>query len=130
MDRQRWPHGGRRQPLKKDIKVEGDSKGDSVSALKTMGGDSISTVSQKNVYEVTLLSSSSRRQLHEERSTSTTYNASVVDSVVAQVACSSVLKLPQRGSSWIQLTTGLCMHASALPTMCVNPGGEMSPISA
>ena len=71
--------------LSKDLKVEG-------SSLKNMNGDSVSTANQKNVYEVTLLSSSSRRQLHEERSTSTTYNASVVDSVVAQVACSSVLK--------------------------------------
>ena len=69
--------------LSKDIKVEGDS------ALKTMEGNSISTVSQKNVYEVTLLSNSSRRQLNEERSSNGTTSSS---SVVAEVTCSTVLE--------------------------------------
>ena len=77
--------------LSTDIKIEDDSKGDSVSALKTMDGDAISTVSQKNVYEVTLLSHSSRRrQLHEERSSNGTTNTSSV--VVADVTCSTVLE--------------------------------------
>ena len=69
--------------LSKDVKVEGDS------ALKTMEGNSISTVSQKNVYEVTLLSNSSRRQLNEEHSFNGTTSSS---SVVAEVTCSTVLE--------------------------------------
>ena len=73
--------------LSTDIKIEDDSKGDSVSALKTMDGDSISTVSQKNVYEVTLRSNSSR---HEERSSNGTTNTSSI--VVADVTCSTVLE--------------------------------------
>ena len=70
--------------LSKDVKVEGDS------ALKTMDGNSISTVSQKNVYEVTLLSNSSHRQLHEERSN--VNGTDYTSSVVADVTCSTVLE--------------------------------------
>ena len=67
----------------KDLKVEGGSLKDAKD------GSAISTESQKKVYEVTLLSNSSRRQLSEEHSsTGTTYTSTVV----AELTCSSVLE--------------------------------------
>ena len=66
--------------LSKDVKVEGGS-------FKTKGGDSISTVSQKHVYEVTLLSKP-RPQLHEERANGKSYTSTVV---LAEVTCSTVM---------------------------------------
>ena len=63
--------------LSKDLKVEGGT-------LKNMNSDSISTLGQKNVYEVTLVKVTTRRALgggtHEN------------STVVAQVTCASVLE--------------------------------------
>ena len=63
--------------LSKDLKVEGGT-------LKNMNGDPISTLGQKNVYEVTLVKVTTRRALgggtHEN------------STVVAQVTCANVLK--------------------------------------
>ena len=63
--------------LSKDFKVEGGS-------LKNKDGGSISTVNRKNVYEVTLLSNSSRRKPDGA--------TDISSSVVAEVTCSSVLE--------------------------------------
>ena len=63
--------------LSKDLKVEGGT-------LKNMNGDPISTLGQKNVYEVTLVKVTTRRALgggtHEN------------STVVAQVTCANVLE--------------------------------------
>ena len=66
--------------LSKDLKVEGGT------LKNNKDGGAVSTVSQKKVYEVTLLSS--RRQL-DEQSSGATHESSTV---VAQVTCASVLE--------------------------------------
>ena len=72
--------------LSKDLKVEG-------SALKNTNGDAISTLGQKQVYEVTLVKAT-RRALGEQGSNDTmnaTTHAHQHSTVVAQVACANVL---------------------------------------
>ena len=66
--------------LSKDLKVEG-------SALKNTNGDAISTLGQKQVYEVTLVKAT-RRALGEQGSGDTHAQHS---SAVAQVRCANVL---------------------------------------
>ena len=66
--------------LSKDLKVEGGT------LKNNKDGGAVSTVSQKKVYEVTLLSP--RRQL-DEQSSGATHESSTV---VAQVTCASVLE--------------------------------------
>merc|ERR1711957_286535 len=66
--------------LSKDLKVEGGT------LKNNKDGGAVSTVSQKKVYEVTLLSS--RRQL-DERGSGAAHESSTV---VAQVTCASVLE--------------------------------------
>jgi len=66
--------------LSKDLKVEGGT------LKNNKDGGAVSTVSQKKVYEVTLLSS--RRQLDEQHSGGTNESSTVV----AQVTCESVLE--------------------------------------
>ena len=67
--------------LSKDLKVEGGT-------LKNMNGDPISTLGQKNVYEVTLVKVTTRRALGEQGSGGTHENPTVV----AQVTCANVLE--------------------------------------
>ena len=71
--------------LSKDLKVEG-------SALKNTNGDAISTLGQKQVYEVTLVKAT-RRALGEQGSNDTMNDthAHQHSTVVAQVACANVL---------------------------------------
>jgi len=68
--------------LSKDLKVEG-------SALKNTNGDAISTLGQKQVYEVTLVKVT-RRALGEQSSNNDTH-AHQHSTVVAQVSCANVL---------------------------------------
>jgi len=70
--------------LSKDLKVEGGT------LKNNKDGGAVSTVSQKKVYEVTLLSP--RRQLDEQGSGGTNTGAGPRRTVVAQATCASVLE--------------------------------------
>ena len=97
--------------LSKDLKVEGGS------LKNTKDGGAISTVSQKKVYEVTLVSPS-RRQLDEQHSGGTNESSTVV----AQVTCVKVLQ----AITWIK--TG---DAESLAGCLLCEGNDLgSPMSA